>query len=999
MFFSATIIRKTKQLFCQSQSRVVLIVALACSFVSQSQIVHGQGSGLGGFRTLGGQEPAGQYPSPQYYLALELYRGGDLATASDAFEEALRQARVDIRGRWIDSIPVLAMMAECQWQLGNLVSVRQYVDQAMQIAIFHQGWLSRIDWSSAVQANLQRPVSASLWPQARAVRVAPISDQVILESGEPLTENAIRRGGIIEEPNLRSMDLVEIMRGLALVSHRRRILMGPLCDQDELTGILLEATRYPENLTAPIGQTLISALRVAEYSSYFEDRRVREIGPTSALHGGGVHPLTPLVLLSQISAMVDAGQSETVLSLALQTVHFSAAIGQVEFIGEALQLAAGCCSSQQAIQVRQVAEVVSQSMMRSSHLAALHSLIAGADAAITGGDLETADRLLGQVKILMGRRNFLQPRLKAYASYVGARFAAASGVSMGMHQTSALDQSLEGVIDFALDHRFRTRTLISMPYLYQRGLVQQAAAQRLGANTSERLLKQYSDDPGIEVWRRDPVDAIAGLLADRSSLQLARLNLAASGGYAQSFLSTWNETVSSRFMRRLPLHGRLLQVRSLAGLADDELTPEILALRQKLGPKMARLTAKAQGVDELDVTQADAMEAKASLIALERVVIPRVMPPSLNDKEPTITLPSRTAMITFTELGNEWIGTLSTKDQVRMWSAGTVARSTRDISKLLLAIGVGKTRGKRLPEDESWREIAEVLRDQLFPPEAKLHLKSFDHLVLVPDGSLWYLPFELLPIPEHATDLFSDRVQIRYAPTPGFALRLPTESKKPALPIGISSDLFFAPRDLDKNEAAAESLIATVPGSLRLPDDLELPGSFLGKRVDHLMVARPQVVNPKMLLAISPVGYDQQLPIGTLASWIRFPVDAPKSIVLAGVRSPVDLGQMGSGDELFAYLCALHVSGVQSVLISRWAVGGESTALLLRKIAETLPSKNLNEAWVTGLRTLQAANLAAESEPLLTKAELGLKGLTGRQPLFWSGYLLSGPPSLKAPLP
>ena len=167
------------------------------------QGVPGQGSGI-----LGGVEPAGQYPNPQYYLALEIYRSGDLSTASAAFEGALRLGRKDIRGRWIDSIPTLAMLAECHWQLGNLVAAREAIDQAIGIAIANRGWLSRIDWVSVVQPNLQRSVRSTLWPQAQAVRRAPIANQVMFASGQVLTEQTIRQGGAIEELNFRNMDLV-----------------------------------------------------------------------------------------------------------------------------------------------------------------------------------------------------------------------------------------------------------------------------------------------------------------------------------------------------------------------------------------------------------------------------------------------------------------------------------------------------------------------------------------------------------------------------------------------------------------------------------------------------------------------------------------------------------------------------------------------------------------------------------------------------------------------
>lgn len=993
----AKVIHRVPNIVPSQRKRKRIALAVFALLFPLTSVTEGQVGG--GLSVLGGVEPTGQYPSPQYYLALEIYRSGDLATASDAFEEALRQTRRDVRGRWIDSIPPLAMMAECQWQLGNLVGAREYVDQVMQITIANRGWLSRIDWGAMLQPNQQRPIRMTLWPQAQAVRRAPIADRVMFQSGQPLTEQSLLQGGVIEEPNLRTMDLVEIMRGVAIAAYRRRVIMGPLCDQDVFVDGLLEATKYPANLPAPIGRTLIGAMRVTEYLAYHEDLTVLEESPTAAYYSGATHPLSSIVLLSQISAMIEAGQHEAVLSLALQATHFAGAWEQPEWIGEALQLAAGCATTAQASQVQQTAELVAQSIVRYSPLAAYHSLVAGVDAAITAGDLESADRMMGQLKLFNSKRDFLQPRLNAYAAYSRARYAAASGASSGLEKPSAYDLAIEGVIDFAVNHRFRNRPLVSMPFLYQLGLVQSALGKQLGGTTSDKLLRAYCSDPSVAVWRRDPVDAIAGVVADRRAAQLARLNLAASAGYAESFLTTWNESLSSKFVQSLPLRGRLLQIRQLASMTDQQLTPEAVDLREKMGPKMARLMADVKVLAAADTPSLDSinqLESRATQLALDRSQIPQVSPPALSEKMPTQNLPEKTAMVTFTILGNQVIGTVSNSAKVRMWQVGSVAKCARDLGVFLKEIGVGKTRGNRLPEDETWREKADELREILFA-NSEIVFDQFEEMVFVPDGLLWYLPFELLPFPEHATDLLGDRLRIHYAPTPGFALRVNEVARVPQKQLGLAADLFFAPRDLEQNEAVINELVGIVPDGIRLPGALNLPSCFLGSAITDLVVAKPQFVNPKQPLGFYPAAYDAGMPTGTLRAWLRFPLLSPQRMVLAGLRTSVDGGQLGDGDELFRTLCSLHCSGTKEVLVSRWAVGGESTAIALRELIGADAEKPLSETWPDAREAIRQSDLDPEKEPLLTKAEHSLKGLTGKEPLFWSGYLLSAPCSPVTP--
>ena len=93
----------------------------------------------------------------------------------------------------------------------------------------------------------------------------------------------------------------------------------------------------------------------------------------------------------------------------------------------------------------------------------------------------------------------------------------------------------------------------------------------------------------------------------------------------------------------------------------------------------------------------------------------------------------------------------------------------------------------------------------------------------------------------------------------------------------------------------------------------------------------------------------------------------------------------------------LNVAGVRNVLISRWAVGGNSTAVLLKEFLQELPFIGMNEAWQRAKLVLLGTNLDPAAEPLLTQAEHEREGLTGQQPLFWSGYMISSPPRAEPP--
>lgn len=963
--------------------------SLSLLAVSQVSIAHGQGGNLGGFGTLGGTEPVGQYPPQQYYVALDVYRSGDLETAVEMFDRV--PTRRDINGRWLDSIPVLAMQAECYWQLGHMPAVQANVDEVFRIAIRYRGWLSRVDWNSALQPGVQRPTRQNLWREAVTLRRLPVADRIQMGSGGMLTPAILQRGGQIEELTVRSMDVVEIMRGIAIAAYRRRVLLGPLAAQDPLASQLLEATKYPAENRLGITNSLIGSMRAAEHFSYHDDKETAAVAGKHASFDGGIHPLTPLAWLAQTSAMAGDEKAAAALPIAAQVVHSAAALDQPEWVGEALQLAAGVSmTAEQAESVRQTAKQAAAGLSRLSRLATLHCLVAEADAAVTAGQLDDAQFALNQARDLASRRDVMQPRIDAYRAYVSARLAAAQGESIGVTATTRVDEALAAMTQFALNRRDRNRPVISTPRIYQLSMIRAAAGNTLGGKSSEEWLKAYNEDPPTEAWRRDAVDALAAVMLDRSDTQLARLQLAASQSYGEQLLQRSDDLLASRFYGRLPLGGRLLQVRTVARTDDALLSPHLLEFRKQAGAPLAQLRQQAIALKDPDPAAVQRLEAAACAIALSRLHIPRSFPPPLDEKLPLAKLPKRTGLLTFIDAGNQTYATLSADGKTSSWAIGGANRIPAGIGRVLRGIGVGKTRGKRLPEDQSWRSDAVTLRKQLLPDDATITADRFNELVIIPDGPLWYLPFEVLPIAGEDSALMGDVIRIRYAATPGLALN-PVARPPRSRAIGVVADRFFAPGDPDLNEAIAQSILDVIGEPVRLPGTNKTSTGLLGEQIGHLVVASPRVLDSKSPLTVSIAPYDQGNPFGMVAGWMRFPAQVAGSLVLAGSRTPVDGGQMGSGDELFMTLCGLNAAGVRNVMLSRWAVGGESTAIALREFLQELPFAGMPDSWQRATSVLRRSELDPAAEPLLTQADHKVDGLTGDEPLFWAGYLIAAP--------
>ena len=938
---------------------------------------------------------ANGYPTDAYYQALAIYRSGDLPLANKAFEAALGQTRRDINGRWIDAIPVYAMMAECQYQLGDVVTAREHLDAVYQLAVRHRGWLSRPDWQSAMSAGADQARAVGLWPEATAVNRLPIARRIQFLAGKMITEGDFAISGPMAEPlNSKVIDVVEIMRGLAIASYRRRMILGPLSQQDPLTREALDATKYPASLRVPIGKSLIGAMRGTELFANHDDEQSIANAVNYGGFSNGVHPLSTLSLLTQASALAGSKKPEMALPVAARVVNVAAANGQFEYVGEAMQLAAGCASKEQATVIRATSEKIVGPLLRESRLAALHVILAGADAAITAGQLEAASVMLQQGKSLASRRDVMQPRLNAYAAYLAARLSAARGESVGISNPSSVDVAISEMTGFTLNRKNRSRPLISMPRVYQLELIRRAVGKQIGGQSSDKLLDAYCSGAPAVLWRRDPVDALTAVMLDRTVPHLARLEIAASGKRGLEVLARTDELLSHRFQRRLALGGRITQIRALARTPDRLLGKEALAFRNNAPKTIKALRAEVAGPPVGDkselIARSARLESMATQIALSRVEIPSIMLPPLQPKTAVASLPPRTGLLTFVNVENRLYATLAAEGKVEFWMVRGANRLPSEISRVLRGIGVGKVRGKRLPEDDAWRKDAVTLRRHLLPDDATVSVERFDKLVIVPDNALWYVPFELLPLEDEASALMGDKIQIRYAATPGLAFQ-PTAPRSTVRKLAVANDKFFAPRDLEKNEQIVEEIADSVQESVRVPRDLNVPSSLIANSAGHFLVAAPVTVDSRNPFATNLAGYDRATPAGTLAAWMRFPAVNPESVVLPGYRSAADGAQLASGEEIFFTVCALQSSGVRNVLISRWIVGGESTSIALKEFLQELPFSGMPSSWDRARAVLRKSELNPTLEPMLTKAEHETENLTGDQPFFWAGYIVAAP--------
>jgi hypothetical protein len=286
---------------------------------------------------------------------------------------------------------------------------------------------------------------------------------------------------------------------------------------------------------------------------------------------------------------------------------------------------------------------------------------------------------------------------------------------------------------------------------------------------------------------------------------------------------------------------------------------------------------------------------------------------------------------------------------------------------------------------QGWKPIAERLLAQMTGSTPSADWDRYRALVVVPDGVLWYLPFEVLSIPGGPPLI--QQMAVRYAPTLGLALPDRREPRPPGRTVVVSGKL-LARDDEAAASAAAAAVSGALPGSVVLAGEPRVASALLTACCDRLVVLRSLDDADKLPFGWAPLGIDAGKPGSTLAEWGQLPFGTVEQLVLPGFHTAAEfaLKRGGTGDELFLATCGLMATGCRTILLSRWRVGGQSTVELVREFVQELPHAPPAAAWRRSVELASSRTLDPAQEGRLRTS--GTSPIRGDHPFFWSGYLL-----------
>jgi hypothetical protein len=397
-------------------------------------------------------------------------------------------------------------------------------------------------------------------------------------------------------------------------------------------------------------------------------------------------------------------------------------------------------------------------------------------------------------------------------------------------------------------------------------------------------------------------------------------------------------------------------------------------------------------------------------------------PPLLPAAEVRGRLAPGELVLSFHWSGSGAWGALESRERVATWQIRQPAALARELTQLAKALCLFDPHvpiGTDRIAASDWRASAITVERLLFEQSKVKLSEGIEELVIVPDGPLWYLPFDLLPVgsagepaagEEEAADtvpLLRDVCRIRYCPTRSLAVAgrpvAPAEAPAGRGPVGIHAG---RPIRGERPEAIGEAvsrLTQALDRAIVLPSQpVQQHGVVVSPALPAALCDVLVVLDEVNVAGEGPVGLrglfgrpnDRGSRAGmTFNDWLASPHKRPPRVVVPGLQSAMASGltkpAARPGEELFIAATDLLAAGARTALVSRWRMGGKSTTDLVTEFVRDTddPATTPAASWRRAVDLVSAE----EPDPAL-EGRIRVAGQTVlsdmRHPLFWAGYLL-----------
>ena len=962
----------------------------------------------------------GNLPKADYYINFANnadYFAADYQDAYKRFSRGYNTAYKFGTRRFLDSVCYLTMMGECNYHMGDYAEAVNNYEQALKLYLSYQaeGWQSRLQIPQVISANNNAFAQAKInWCQPkRRTSIARVPSAFSMLFGRLDSERAFSDGGVVDNAEIYKVDVAEIMRCTALCLHRRRVIKGAISKYDPFTNQLSNGLSIAGAGNGSVmGAYNGVLLGIAQASMEEWESAARTLNTSLQLNGMD-HSLTPVALL-EMAQIASVTENYTVAGdLALEASCSAGIFGQYDLVEESLNFGATIHLMTVKSAYAPLQNAIKWAAFNKARLMQASLIVKLADCLAESGDARAAAAVLREANGPISTRNSLGNAV----------------VSARLKYVTAVIQFLQG------DFRNGSASLVSAlrhfqkgsRWLYQLGLADQLVVSgSITPRQGELLYSALLRDPTDLDWKTDPMEAIAFLASSHVGSMERWFDLVVSRMNHQRALEVSDLVRRHRFFSSLPLGGRLMSFRwmlhapveSLSQTAREQRTvflntnpkykamydranlirTELLALPVKPEPRSPEGIQQRKLLDELAVIS-ETQEAVLASYSLRREVAEMVFPPQRNLSEFQRSLrPDQLALVSLATSSGYHIFLLNSK-AIKYAGLNDGRTVLRGVAKLLKETGLMEAALdiKNL-QDDQWKESARDLKNKLFGDKSDANWSSVKELVIVPDGVLWYLPFEIFPIGEGDDEKYlSDIVNVRYSPT----LFLAFGPQRPTRPIERSAVVTARMNqrgDSDLSKLEFEELVKQLPDAIQYDTPIRVPSNYLASLFDQLLVWSEIRSAKNAPLAMSPMQIDQGKLGVSIESWMALPWAGPEHLILPGFHSDGGAGLRGklNGNDLFLTSIGLMAAGTRTALISRWATGGKTSLTLTGKFAVKQGTLGPEKAIMESRQETRETVLDYENEPRLRMKKTD-PVLNAEHPFFWAGPMLLGIPDNRPP--
>ena len=1004
----------------------------------------GQTSG----RALAGGMTDRTVPTKTYHAAFSDFYDGDYRWALQRFEAESRASIKTSQSRWIDSICYETMQGECYYQMGQYASALAHYTAALELFHAFPTWFSQVSVQPIrADPGVKKPPS---W-QVRRLQ-APLGQlpyTMHIQQGQLVTREQLLQGGPIQQPLLYPIEPQEIVRCTALAIRRRGELLGPLAAHDSLTDNIIAALQRQPGQNQWSDAWLNLELGMALSAGGRSAAALPALQKAALASGEFEHPLTAMARLELGRLAMVAGdyaaaathfEEASYASYYFPDVNYVPDVGLME---EAFRYGAlNCLLANGKVTFPPLALAPAAAWAKTNHFRQLYVslLTLAAENHLVLGQTQQAKALLDDARASIGNKTMANGRLAARRMFLEAA---------ALYQARRVPDG-----DLVLDKAMKFMRTGSL-WLFHMQEVDDYCVRpdNGGVNPARAAVDLYPivlRDPQPADWLTDPMESLAALSTPHDRYLEHWFEAAVARKDYELAIEVADRARRHRFLSTLPLGGRLESLRWVLEAPKELLRSQALLQRQELLSRyplykdlVDQAAALRRDLAAMPLVQDDAEKIKkqgqalAELMTVGRkqeVVLHEMavrrdpaeiaFPPLKTTSEIQKSLPQGHAMLIFFGTSRNLYAFLLGHEKYATWQvAATPQILARQSAALLRGIG-NITPNYELTSkdlaDGKWRQTAWELLDGLLKGSRADFTTKFDELIVVPDGVLWYVPFEALQvkIDGQLRPLIS-RFRVRYAPTAGLAVaetEIGHRRGNTAILVGK-----LAPKLEDEAvQSAVKDLSKSLPGCVILKMPLPAAAPIYANFIDRLVVL--DELSPAAETdpyGWSPLPSERTKTSGLLGEWFLLPRRGPEEVILPGYHSAcegslkkIDASRksgrgaaadaLGPGNEIFLSLCGMLSTGTRTVLISRWRSGGQTSLDLVREFTQELPHTTPADAWQRAVQVIGNSPLNIEAEPRIRKSagELAESDSVPRatHPFFWAGYLLvdCGSPAVQA---